>query len=132
MELPAKLIPFFILTLVIWHMTRSVLDARRFASTGDAHYITHHGGEMQWAMVWLAMTVFAITLMRRTGTQESVYQSIFWVHLPLVLAAVGIFVAIFARFDGLTAPRVHSKLGYISITCLALGALLGLYMTVQV
>ncbi len=131
MELSAKLVPFYILLLVIWHMARSVLDARRFASTGDTYHITHHRGEMQWAMVWLAMTVFAITLMRRTGTEQSAYQSLFWLHLPLVLAAVGIFVAIFARFDGLTTPRVHSKLGYTSITCLALGALLGLYMTVH-
>lgn len=131
MELSGKLFPFYILLLVVWHMATSVLYARRYASTGDTHYITLHKGEMQWAMVWLAMTVFAITLMRRTGMPPTSYQSVFWVHLPLVLAAVGIFVAIFAHFDGERTPRVHPMLGYISISCLALGAILGLYMAVQ-
>ena len=127
MELSAKLIPLYILPLAVWHMYMAIRDARRYAATGDKHYISHHQDGMKWSMVWLAMTVFAIILVR-SSIQPAGYQSLFWVHLPLVLAAAGIFAAIFAYFDGIRMPRVHPKLGYASIGCLTLGAGIGVYM----
>lgn len=126
MELSAKLIPLYILPLAVWHMYSAVRDARRYRTTGDEHYLGHHKDGMTWAMVWLAMTVFAIVLVRQS-VQSMGYQSIFWIHLPLVLTAAGIFAALF-YYTGKRIPTVHPKLGYLSIGCLGLGAGTGLYM----
>lgn len=130
MQLSAKFLPFFVLLLAVWHMWRGVLDARQHKATGVALFAEHHQDEMKRAMLWLAVTVLMIVLVRQ-NIKPSGYQSIFWVHLPLVLTAAGIFVAIFARFDGFRMPRIHPRLGYAGIGSVGLGATIGMYMLVQ-
>ena len=127
MEFSPKLMPLYGVVLLVGWLCYAGYHGRRYSVTKDKLMLGHHQDGVEWAMWSLALTIALILMARRIVGPVS-RPDMLYVHLPLALFAVGLFVSILARYDGLRAPALHYKLAYASVACFALSLITGLYM----
>jgi hypothetical protein len=115
MELSPKLLPLYGVVPLVFMIGYVVYYGRAYRTSKGTPALGAHRGGINCVMWLMALSIGLIEMGLRTGAPGP-YPALFWIHLPLAVAFLLLFLAIRVRFNGHRSAS-HGVLAY---ACVAL------------